>query len=218
MTLDLFNKINHMIATTEGWCTYQKAHTLASLVLATRPEMIVEVGVFAGRSAFAMALACQAINKGKVVAIDAWDAQVSAKNEVAEHKEWWGKCDHDLIYMNFMRDIQAMKLDACFQVHRCKSNDMKQPPYFVGIAHIDGSHTDQAIEDVERFASKVVRGGFLILDDMRWQGGGVMRAYDTAVEMGFKELYRVTGHEAESNCDNDWCVMQQTNGGYNDQI
>jgi predicted O-methyltransferase YrrM len=74
----LFEKIDDLFERQlPGWCTKEKAYTLASLVIGTRPAVIVEVGVFGGRSFLPMALALKELGKGMAIGIDPWSPAAS---------------------------------------------------------------------------------------------------------------------------------------------
>ena len=49
--------------TMHGWATAEKCCTLASLVLANKPALAVEIGVWGGRSLLPVAMAMKAIGK-----------------------------------------------------------------------------------------------------------------------------------------------------------
>lgn len=55
-----------------GWCSLEKANALVALIVALRPCVVVELGVWMGGSAIPMALALRAVGSGQLVAIDAW--------------------------------------------------------------------------------------------------------------------------------------------------
>ena len=61
----------------EGWCSEQKASILVELVLKTRPEKIVEIGVFGGKSLVPMACALKENGSGKIYGIDPWSSAES---------------------------------------------------------------------------------------------------------------------------------------------
>lgn len=74
------------------------------------------------------------------------------------------------------------------EIWRSRSDDAT-PPEGIDLLHIDGNHTEQALRDVDRYASNVIIGGMLVLDDLDWEGGGVQKAKARAMELGFFELY-----------------------------
>ena len=78
-----------------GWCTLDKMNVLASLIVSTRPQVVVELGVWAGRSLIPMALALRYNKVGKAIAIDPWDSKASAEgyliaslNSEEKQKDW----------------------------------------------------------------------------------------------------------------------------------
>lgn len=207
MIHEVYNKIRETLPNQHGWCSLFKGFTLTSLVFSIHPDVVVEVGTFAGRSAFPMALAMRELGKGKLIAIDAWNASVSAGEETGDSKAWWSNVNHEVILQDFRRGIQEMGLQDIVQVIKSKSDDVEPVP--CQILHIDGAHSLQALTDCKRFSPLVSTGGFLILDDVNWQLKGPAKALEHALSIGFKELYRVEGLEKETNMTNDWCVMQR---------
>jgi predicted O-methyltransferase YrrM len=189
--VNLFTEIEEALAVNpHGWCSPEKAQILASIVLAIRPATSVEIGVFGGRSAIPIALAHKYLGFGNMVAIDPWSKEASIEGYQGQDKEWWEKIDHDKIYEVFMRQVTERALENVTTVLRAKSDDV-QPPTQIGLLHIDGQHTEQAVRDVQRFAVNVVRGGFVVTDDITWPGGGVQRAVSFLKSIGFVHLYEL---------------------------
>ena len=198
----IFTEILDKFTRIDGWCTEKKALALASLVIGMRPQTVVEVGVFGGKSALPMALALKENGFGVIHCIDSWSAEVSASGEEAANVEWWGKLDHEAVYQKFMSLMNEFQVQKYCKVHRAKSDDVK-PPTFIDLFHCDGSHTDQAVKDVLRFAARVRIGGIVVMDDLEWSGGGVKRAVQTLESMGFRSLYTVSG------TSENWGVFQK---------
>src|SRR5688572_9428138 len=85
----------------DGWCSPQKADALARSVIEIKPKVVVEIGVFAGRSLLVLALACRHNREGLVYGIDPWDTAASIsglENDVANYEWWKSKVDHESIY------------------------------------------------------------------------------------------------------------------------
>ena len=57
----------------EGWCSEDKAGILIDLIVKYKPQVIVEVGVWGGKSLVPMANALRANGSGKIYGIDPWD-------------------------------------------------------------------------------------------------------------------------------------------------
>lgn len=183
------------------WCTEQKALTLASMIVALRPKVVVEIGVWSGSSLIPMALAAKALGDWmdpmsrkpvscRVVAIDPWDPVASAQNQLPINAEWWGKAPHEWAYTTFLERLEKFEVGGVVEVIRAKSDDAL-PPAGVGLLHCDGNHGEQAIADVHRFAPNVRVGGMVVLDDFYWEGGAVQRAGSELEGMGFRKLYEI---------------------------
>ena len=94
----------------------RKPFTLASIVVALRPQVIVELGVWRGGSAIPMAIALRHIGAGQLVAVDAWSAEYSASGQEGEHQEWWGKTvgteGHEEAFRAFMARLEEHRITS----------------------------------------------------------------------------------------------------------
>jgi predicted O-methyltransferase YrrM len=196
--------VNRMITTAiptmDGWCTVEKAFTLAGLVLKIQPKICVEIGTYAGRSFLPMLWALMQTKSGKAIGIDPYDAKISSEQEFPGNSEWWATLDHAMIEKKFHAFLKAYASPEVFEVVK-KTSDAYQPPTEIDLLHIDGGHTDVAIHDAKRYGANVRPGGFIVLDDIQWVGGSVLRAIDELETMGFTEVYR--------NVEQNWNIMQR---------
>jgi predicted O-methyltransferase YrrM len=191
--MNLTQRITALVPKMPGWCTPEKANDLALAVLKMRGLPSAEVGVFAGRSCIGMAMAHQQLGAGKIYAIDPWDKFAATEGYDDVNAAWWGALDHEAIYQQFLAYIKTENVGDFIDVQRKRSDDA-QVPDELGVAHLDGQHTDQTTKDVQKYATRVVKGGFVFLDDIQWAGGGVARAMDVLLAMGFVKLFdRDTG-------------------------
>jgi predicted O-methyltransferase YrrM len=198
----LFSLICTTIPTMDGWTTLPKACALASLTLAIKPITAVEIGIWAGRSMLPVAMALKTIGSGIITGIDPYSPQESAKSEVGANADWWGSADHQAIKQKFLSFVRYFQCEQ-FVRHIEKPSDEVEWTKAIQLLHIDGSHTDQAVRDAERFGKHVTLGGIVVMDDINWVMGGVLRAIDTLEEMGFVEVVRRTGN------GEDWNIMQR---------
>lgn len=193
-TETLFQQITQVLPTIPGWCELEKAHALAAAVVGLRPDVVVEVGVFGGKSLLPMALACQAVGRGVVWAVDPWSAAAAVEGYEGANKQWWGSLNHEEIHQGFLRRVRELGVGEQVVVHRAKSDDVT-PPEVIDILHIDGQHTDQAVRDANRFGRRVRVGGLCFVDDVEWvnetTGYGVKRGVAALRALGFAELYPV---------------------------
>ncbi len=184
----LLAEIERVLPDGGDWCSREKAGTLAALVISLRPVTVVEIGVFSGGSAIPILLALKHVDHGTLYAIDPWSVEASVAGLTGENRAWWQGVDHQAIYRTFLQRMKTLGVERFCTVWRKPSDDCT-PPVPIDVLHIDGSHTDQAVRDVERYARKVRIGGVMILDDIRWAGGGVTRAHELACKLGFEGLY-----------------------------
>jgi len=184
----LLAEIERVLPDGGEWCTVDKAHGLAALVLAFRPRITVEIGVWQGGSLIPMLLAMKHTGKGRAIAIDPWAHDASVADQTAPNAAWWGNVDHGAAYRKFLARLELHELlHLCTICHR--SSDLCEPPSEIDLLHVDGNHGPQAVRDVERFGARVPLGGILVLDDLGWEGGHVERAHVRAAELGFRDLY-----------------------------
>jgi len=189
----LLNTIASIHNDISGWCELEKAEILAALCYTTRPARIVEIGVFGGKSLIPMALAMKAAGGDyEVVGIDPWSNAAATEGYDGANREWWSAVDLDRVYNSFLtlRD----RLGLSIRVIRAKSDhvEWKQP---IGLLHIDGQHTEQAVRDVLRYAVHVRLGGHVVVDDIGWVNPGATVQVSDAVgelaALGFVELYKL---------------------------
>lgn len=186
----IHNVLPHM----EGWCTPAKAEALALAVLDHKPEVIVEIGVFAGRSLIALALAAHVTDKGRIIGIDPWDKDASIQGFAPadpNHKWWRNDVNHDFIYgqcVTFMK-----QLGVSGRVTLCRGTSEHSLPGFhtcqellgrpfIGFLHIDGNHSEMiSCFDVEAYVPLVEPGGIVVFDDVNW--GTTKRAQELLADL-----------------------------------
>lgn len=181
-----------------GWCEPAKQLTLANLVLAIKPKVILEIGVWGGMSLIPMAIAARAndqdpeLQMAKIYAVDPWAAFESAKGQEGEDLKWWrddmGQPQHDLVYAGFIGKLMELGLREYVSVQRMSSGEFPSPEE-IGLIHIDGNHGPQAVKDVQKFCPQIPSGGICVLDDLNWNGGNVGKAAEWLKSNGFMELH-----------------------------
>lgn len=193
----LMSHIERVLPEGGNWCTLDKAQTLASIVVAHRPRLIVELGVWMGGSFVPMLLAAHEVAEStkramRMVAIDAWSPAASAQGQHGDNATWWSSVDHDLAFDKFTKRIQPIVENSLVtvEVARVASDDYDTSKLAdVDLLHVDGNHGEQALRDVKRFAHKVTAGGIAILDDVNWEGGHVSAAVEYCQAIGLEIMY-----------------------------
>ena len=163
-----------MMENIEGWCSKQKASILMDIILQIRPEIVVEIGVFGGKSLIPMALALKANGIGKIYGIDAWDEDVSALNTInLEHGDWWATIDHNAILKELLKLIRKWNLQNQIEliIDTSENAPLISP---IDVLHIDGNHSEiNSLGDVTKWVPMVRPGGWIIFSDMNWCENGV---------------------------------------------
>lgn len=188
---DLFSRIALIVPAVEGWCSIDKACTLAATVIAYKPPLIVEIGVFAGRSLIPMALAAKvACPHSKVIGIDPWEATSSIEDMPDPHRDWWNKVNYAQMAKSFVDHLDHYRLDNVeIRAMRSDQTTIDEP---IGILHIDGNHGPRAsVYDVEHYAYKVQTGGYIFLDDIGWAAEAYDRLKTANMGLCFRELYKL---------------------------
>lgn len=165
---DTKNRAHRAMDELEGWCAKQKASILIDLILMLKPETVVEIGVFGGKSLVPMAYALRENGRGRVYGIDPWDSGESAEGMDGINHEYWSQVDHEGILRGLQEKILKFGLSNQIQLIRQTSEDA-EPIENIDILHIDGNHSEQASYiDVIKWVPLVKKGGLIIFDDVNW--------------------------------------------------
>lgn len=179
--------INHL----EGWCTTEKAEHMAQIILDRRPHLIVEIGVFGGRSAIAMGMACQEAGCGEVIGIDPWTKAAAVEGGTSpENDEWWSKLDYEKIYSGALGATRALGVDDVVRFER--THDTVMLGEFldgtIDLLHYDGNHAELvSTRTVRDWSPKMRTGGILLVDDSHWPS--MQRSIELLnTELGYRHL------------------------------
>jgi len=157
-----------------GWCSEQKGAILVDMILKKKPEKIVEIGVWAGKSLLPMAYTLKAMGRGKVYGIDPWSAEASIQHVTNEPNiVWWSHVDHDGILLSLINNIKRWQLEDYVEII-INTSENADPIEDIDLLHIDGNHSDYASYlDVNKWVPLVKSGGWIIFDDMSWNENGI---------------------------------------------
>lgn len=154
----------------EGWCSPEKARTMAQYIRKLNPKICVEIGVYGGMSLFPCAAALKENGQGKIYGIESWSNAVATENKTSDgNDEWWRTVDFDKI----KRDVYtfAVRHGLTDQVCFVEASSTKVSHLFdtIDFLHIDGSHSMlNAATDVIQYGIKVRSGGIIVMDDVEW--------------------------------------------------
>lgn len=160
-----------LIKNIDGWCSNEKMNKMVSLILATKPQCIVEIGVFYGKSFLCQALALKKNKFGKIYGIDSWNASdcISYMTD-AVSINWWNSLNYDMIYDQFLENIRNCEVEHFTHILKGKSIDcINHIDFPIDILHIDGNHEElSSCKDVLVYIPKLKQGGFLWFNDANW--------------------------------------------------
>ena len=190
MSPRLIERLKH-INRLEGWCTTEKAEHLAQLILERRPHLIVEIGVFGGRSAIAMGMACQEAGSGEVVGIDPWSKEAAVEGGTSpENDAWWSNINYETIYTGADGARAALGVEDV--VRFVRKHDTEVLGEFldgsIDLLHHDGNHSEVVSTRTARdWSVKIRAGGLYLIDDSHWNTQN--RAIELLnTELGFRHL------------------------------
>lgn len=155
----------------DGWCSQEKMTKMVSLILATKPQKVVEIGVFYGKSLICQALALKKNKMGKIYGIDSWNAFDSTQYMVNEHDiGWWNSLNYDIVYDTACANIKDAGVEYFVDIIKDNSNNSVDSINFeIDILHIDGNHEElAACENVINYVPKIKQHGFLWFNDANW--------------------------------------------------
>lgn len=152
----------------EGWCSFEKASILVDLITALKPDTVVEIGVFGGKSLVPMASALKYNHKGKIYGVDPWSEVASSDGMEGANLSWWSHIDHLRILNGLQKKIKEFKLQSQVILIQATSEDCPIIDQ-IDIIHIDGNHSEKASYlDVLKWVPHVKSGGLIVFDDINW--------------------------------------------------
>ena len=155
----------------DGWCSEEKSKYLFDLTFNTKPNLIVEIGVYKGKSLSSFSAASLLLDDCKVIGIDSYDINDIILNQ--EIKKTFVTQEELTESKNIMLDtfnnlklpvnlIEKSSINAYFDEN---FNNKK-----IDILHIDSSHTEEdSVIDTLLWMPRIRAGGFLIYDDANWE-------------------------------------------------
>ena len=198
MSDNLHDQIRAAITPMEGWCWPEKALALADLILSTQPQIVVEIGVFGGRSLIPQAMALRTNGAGMIYGIDPWKLEAALEGENGPESEAWWRNNVNLhdIHRKCVEEIWRHGLDDWCVLLRCPSQRAVTLFPSIDILHLDGNHSELAsCRDVELYLPRIKHGGHVWMDDTDWQTtqravGLLEESTERIASVGACRLYR----------------------------
>lgn len=162
---------------------------------------IVEVGVWQGRSTFAMAEACRGTSK-RVFAVDPWEDYDEGGGNLSTRLGGWGLSSFEEVYQRFRENGRALGLERWIETVRAPSLEAARGWHHgaIDFIFIDGSHEYGAVRaDLAAWTPLVSPGGVVAGDDWNWEA--VRRA---VTDFAAGEVLPTPW----SPCDNTWAFIK----------
>jgi predicted O-methyltransferase YrrM len=187
--------------TIHGWCSIDKANILIDLVKQSDPNLIVEFGVFGGKSLLALALAVKHKQiPCKVIGIDSWTAEASLEGTNDKpNDDWWSKIDYNDIYGYAKNLMVTNGVSSFVELWKDKSRNVssKFENDSIDILHQDSNHSEEiTCEEVELYWNKIKKGGIWIFDDTNW--ATTQKAQSLLVSKGYSVIYESSQTDSAS--------------------
>jgi len=175
----------------------EKIAAMIGIFADVRAGDVVEIGSLAGRTAFILYSLAWAYGVGKVLTIDPWGAiEGVQKDSPPLLTEMTNEWRHDDLERIFYTNIIPLRIndglhlrltsDDAFEVYdKTRVISEGDDDYYtveykgeISVIHIDGNHDyDRVKSDIDKWLTKMVSGGWAIIDDFQWcHGAGVTRA------------------------------------------
>lgn len=190
--MNLFDSLKEVTDLPHGWTSYEKAKAMASAVIALRPTVSLEIGVFAAKGLTSFALAHKEIGYGKAIGIDPFSVEAAIEGQVrSADVEWWStQVDFEMILRTANETLAKFGCTEFSEIIRAKSRDAVVP-HGIGVIRVDGNHGEEVLSDVRRYSPNCLPGSILFLDDIEWPGLSVKKAAEELEKSGWRKLYDI---------------------------
>lgn len=159
----------------EKWCTKAKASLIMDVILTTRPQVCVEVGVFSGSSLLSIAASLKYIGEGTVYAIDPWSNAIAIRHMGPgdPHRGWWAQVDMEKVHTYFQNKIDHFGLKPFVKEIQEPSEIAINQVDNIDFLHLDGDYTLVAAKkEAQTYLEKVRPGGYILLSNVLFMIGG----------------------------------------------
>ena len=164
--------LNVHLSNIEGWCNKDKALKMHDVIVETKPDLCLEIGVFGGSSLIPQAVSLKENGKGLVIGIDPWNNNCAVEEmENVANKNWWGSVDLEGVYKRFLQKLKVYEVEDFVKLYRNKSSEVVNlfEKESIDILHIDGNHCEKlCYGDSLAYYPKVKMGGYIFFDDINW--------------------------------------------------
>ena len=191
-----------------GWCTEAKAKRIMRIVVAAEARLVVELGVFGGRSFVPLALGVKAVSPtGKAIGLDPYEAAptLEGTNDPANDK-YWAAMDFAPIAAAAQRGIEQAGVAEIATLVRKRSLDAVADfeDGTIDVLHQDSNHSEEvSCAEVDAWVRKIRPGGVWIVDDANWPS--TQAAQRKLASLGFTPL---EANRFTNGHDDAWAALK----------
>jgi hypothetical protein len=173
-----------------GWCSNEKGYRLADLVRGK--QLVVELGVFGGRSLVAMALGLKDSSNAfsRIDGIDPYTPAAALEGDNhPDNNSWWSSLDYDAVARTAQDALYRLDLMPYARLVRMLSREVVgfYSDGTIDVLHQDANHSEAtSCEEVTRWTPKIRPGGYWVFDDTNWDS--TKKAQQMLVDLGFSEI------------------------------
>jgi len=163
--------IFHYINSMQGWTTPERCCEIADRIMEIKAQVIVDIGMIAGRSTIAMGFAARELGTSIVYGIDPWHIGIAQESDDnPEGIDWWKeKAKLEEMHRQSMKSVWDHNLEQWVVIIRARSEYCHRLFTEIDVVNIDGAHGRVAsCRDVMTYLPKVRSGGIVFFDDTAW--------------------------------------------------
>lgn len=166
------NKIHLAFDENPGFCSWEKAELLMDFIEKTKPTLCVEIGAFGGKTTYPLLSALAYNQKGKLFAVDSWEANDKVKGLDPYHRtriNWENlQLNMQQFYLHFMHMVYSKNLGKfCTPVKEPLQKALSRfEDNSIDFLYIDGNFSREgSLQEVALYFPKVKKGGYIFLND-----------------------------------------------------
>src|SRR3990167_5942328 len=172
-----------------GWCPQDKIEKLEEIVSCFKNPVIVESGVYGGKSIIPMAVVCKKRGEGHCYVIDPWDKIASVEGYPLEDTNavWWSKLDYSYVYREWRNALRRYDVEKFVTELKGKSDEFVKnfAEGSINIFHLDSNHSELvSCREVEQWHPKIKMGGYFVFDDTDWNT--TLKAQTMLIRLGYR--------------------------------
>lgn len=213
----------------QGWGGHYEF--FEQMIMLSRPELIVEVGTWKGKSAIAMGqivnklafstnvddLLYSGVRNAKIVCVDTWLGATEMwdkKDDVKRYLSLKLKNGYPQLYYTFLTNVVVAGLQTRIipfpQTSTNAARHLAKNNVKAGLIYVDGSHEYEDVkQDLKSYFPLLAKGGILFGDDYCKYWGGVIKAVDEFAEENNLRLYTKQYTNPNGEAPSDYWVLSR---------